>query len=267
MIPIGDSPRRTITPWVNYALVLVNIVVFVRMLGLETGFTGTTEEIRDAFDEQSATICYGFETAPTEADQFYCRWGFQPREFFDAAEGKEATQADRWNILFSLVSSMFVHAGLLHIAGNMLFLWVFGDNVEDRLGHIGYLLFYLVGGAIAALVQGAIDASSVVPVVGASGAVAAVLGSYLFFFPKATVTVVVPIFIILIPLPIPAVVMIGIWFLQNLLAGLAVIGNPASPSDGVAWFAHLGGFLFGAAATLFVFRPMIRKPTRYNVRR
>lgn len=266
MIPIGDSPRLSITPWVNYALLLINIVVFVRMLGLSTDLVGSPGDIRDAFDEQSGSVCYGFEAAPTEANRFYCEWGFQPREFFDAVAGEPATEADRWGVLFALISSMFVHGGFLHIVGNMLFLWVFGDNIEDRLGHIGYLLFYLVGGILATLVQGAMDPDSVVPVVGASGAVAAVLGSYLFFFPKASVTVVIPLFIILIPLPVPAVIMIGLWFVQNLLSGLAVIGNPALPSDGVAWFAHLGGFAFGALATLLVFRPILRKPPRYRER-
>ncbi len=265
MIPIGDSPRRLTTPWVNYALLLINIVVFVRMLGLSTEFEGTARQAATEINQQSAGICYGFETAPTEIDRFYCRWGFQPAEFLDTVAGDAgAAGPERRNILFSIISSMFIHAGLLHIAGNMVFLWVFGDNIEDRLGHIRYLLFYLIGGAIATLVQAAIDPGSVVPVVGASGAVAAVLGSYLFFFPKATVTVVVPLFIILIPLPIPAVLMIGFWFLQNLFSGLATLGNPELPSQGVAWFAHLGGFAFGALATLFVFRPLMRKPPRYR---
>ena len=133
----------------------------------------------------------------------------------------------------------------------MIFLWVFGDNVEDRLGHLTYLLFYLAAGVVAALVQGAVEPTSVIPIVGASGSVAGVLGAYLLFYPKATVYVVIPFFLLIfIPIPLPAVVMIGFWFLQNLLAGVASLGDAANPDTGVAWFAHLGGFAFGLLIAL-----------------
>ena len=131
----------------------------------------------------------------------------------------------------------------------MLFLWVFGDNVEDRLGHMVFLLFYLLGGAAASLAQTIADPNSVVPTVGASGAVAAVLGAYLWYFPRATVTVAL-LFFIFIPIPVPAVLLIGFWFVQNLLAGIATINNAAGADAGIAWFAHIGGFAFGFLVAL-----------------
>jgi membrane associated rhomboid family serine protease len=149
---------------------------------------------------------------------------------------------------------VYLHAGFLHILGNMLFLWVFGDNVEDRLGHLGYLLFYSAAGVVASLAQGVIDTDSVVPNVGASGAVAGVLGAYIVYFPKATVTTLIPIAIILIPFPIPAWIMIGIWFLQNLLSGFATLATVDAGDGGIAFFAHIGGFVFGAVVVLLFLR-------------
>lgn len=254
MIPIGDSTRSRTTPWVTYAIILVNVAIFVWMLTLSTSLPASqAAQVRD-FREQTESVCYGFRTLPTEVDRFICRWGFQPDEFLDNAKGEsEAPGSSRIEVLLSIVTSMFLHAGWLHILGNMLFLWVFGDNIEDRLGHARYLLFYLLAGTAAALVQASVDPGSVVPVVGASGAVAGVLGAYLVYFPRATISVVIPFFVLIfIPLPVPAVVMIGIWFLQNLLAGLATVSDAATPDSGVAFFAHIGGFLFGVVvAALF----------------
>lgn len=256
VIPIGDSTRSRTTPWVTYAIILLNVVVFVRMLTLSTSLPATqAAQVRD-FQEQTASVCYGFRTLPTELDRFICQWGFQPDEFFDNVNGESsAPEANRWEALLSIVTAMFLHAGWLHILGNMLFLWVFGDNIEDRFGHARYLLFYLVAGIAAGLVQGFVDPGSVVPVVGASGAVAGVLGAYLVYFPRATIRVVIPFFVLIfIPLPVPAVVMIGVWFLQNLLAGLATISDAATPDSGVAFFAHIGGFLFGVAVAVLLGR-------------
>ncbi|MCS7293978.1 MAG: rhomboid family intramembrane serine protease, partial [Dehalococcoidia bacterium] len=182
----------------------------------------------------------------------------------DAVEGALPQGSDRLAILFTIVTSLFIHGGWLHIVGNMLFLWIFGDNVEDRFGHLGYLAFYVLAGVAANVVQAAIDPNSLVPVVGASGAIAGVLGAYLVMFPTAIVHVLVPVFIFfVVPIPVPAVVMIGIWFLQNLLAGFATLGSAATPDAGVAWFAHIGGFLFGLAfAALFAPSPR-RAPPSY----
>ena len=253
MIPIADSPSRRTRPWVNYTLIALNLVAFIWLLTLSTAFTGTFRSAqRDALD-QAAGACYTLLTPPTELNEAYCNLGFQPREFFDVVSGDDLLVAspNRLLIVFSILTALFIHGGWLHIAGNMIFLWVFGDNVEDRLGHLTYLLFYLAAGVVAALVQGAVEPTSVIPIVGASGSVAGVLGAYLLFYPKATVYVVIPFFLLIfIPIPLPAVVMIGFWFLQNLLAGVASLGDAANPDTGVAWFAHLGGFAFGLLIAL-----------------
>ncbi|MCC6381368.1 MAG: rhomboid family intramembrane serine protease [Dehalococcoidia bacterium] len=256
MIPIGDSPRPQRTAYVNYALIALNVAVFLYMLTLATAVPKDQRQANAEFRQQESGVCYTFPGAPSDLERFYCRWSFQPKEFFDNVRGDLAVpNVDRGQVWLSILTSLFLHAGWLHILGNMLFLWVFGDNVEDRLGHAGYLVFYLLAGVVASLLQGAIDATSVVPVVGASGAIAGVLGAYIVYYPRATISVVIPFFILIfIPLPVPALVMIGLWFLQNLLAGFATIGQAGTPDSGVAFFAHVGGFLFGMFAVLLFLR-------------
>ena len=254
MIPIGDSTRRRRTPWVNYALILANAAAFVWLLTLSTDLIeGSRAQQIGASRDLAEGSCYGLLMAPTEVNEVYCEWGFQPKEFFDVLRDEpEVADPNRAQILLSILVSTFIHAGWLHFLGNMLFLWVFGDNVEDRMGHAAYLVFYLVAGIVAALIQAVADVDSIIPTVGASGAVAGVLGAYLLLFPRATIYVVIPFFILIfIPLPIPAVVMIGIWFLQNLLSGVATLGDAATADESVAWFAHIGGFLFGTLIALF----------------
>jgi membrane associated rhomboid family serine protease len=266
LIPIGDSPKTTLIPWVNYGLILANIVAFVYMLGLSGAWPVNPREQLNQIRSQAAGPCYGFEAPPTDRDRFFCEWSFQPKEFFDNLTGQlDVANPDRVQILLSVVTSLFLHGGWLHILGNMLFLWVFGDNVEDRLGHAGYLAFYLLGGIVATMVQGLADATSVVPVVGASGAVAAVLGAYIVYYPRATVNVVIPFFILIfIPIPVPAIVMIGLWFVQNLLGGFATVGATATPNEGIAWFAHIGGFLWGMATVWLFLRRIGRRPPRWG---
>lgn len=264
MIPVGDTPRTRSFPWVNYALIAANVLVFLYTLSLATDLAPTRAQRLAEFQAQTEGVCYGFAAEPTAVNAFYCRWGFQPREFFDAVAGTLGAGHDRLAILLTILTSLFVHGGWLHIAGNMLFLWIFGDNVEDRLGHLPFLAFYLLGGVAANVVQASIDPASLVPVVGASGAIAAVLGAYLVLFPTAVIHVLFPVFVFfLVPIPIPAVVMIGLWFLQNLLAGFATLGAAATPDAGVAWFAHIGGFLFGFVfAALFAREPRRAPPQR-----
>jgi membrane associated rhomboid family serine protease len=260
MIPVGDSPRTTITPWVNYALILANVAVFLYMLTLSNAVPLRTTPFGAVPVTPSADSCYGNLAPATDVDGFICKWAWQPKEFFDNLRGtSDVSRPDRPVIILSILTALFIHAGWLHILGNMLFLWVFGDNVEERLGHGVYLLFYLLAGIAASLVQGFIGVNSTVPVLGASGAIAGVLGAYIVWYPRATVKVVIPFFfLIFIPLPIPAFVMIGLWFLQNLLSGVASINSVSSPDAGVAFFAHVGGFLFGLATALV----FLRKPAR-----
>lgn len=256
MIPIGDNTRSRRTPWVNYTFILINVAVFVYVLTLSTQPSLVRGERADDFITQRDTVCYGFESRPTEVDSFYCRWSFQPREWFDNLQGESQVGEPRnWDVLITIVTAMFLHAGWLHIGGNMLFLWVFGDNVEDRFGHALYAVFYLFAGVVASVIQGAVDPGNLVPVVGASGAVAGVLGAYIVWFPGATVFAIFPVFFF-IPLPVPAVIMIGLWFVQNLFAGYATLGSAGTPDAGVAWFAHIGGFVFGFLLVLFFVRDL-----------
>ncbi len=150
----------------------------------------------------------------------------------------EAITHGAW--LHGLFTHMFLHAGLMHIAGNMLFLWVFGDNLEDQLGHFGFLLFYLAGGLAAAAAQILADPGSAIPMVGASGAIAAVMGGYLLLFPRARVDLLVIFFVIYKIFTIPAFVVLGLWFALQLFNSLG------GAADGVAYWAHAGGFIAGA---------------------
>ena len=145
--------------------------------------------------------------------------------------------------VITLFTSMFMHGGLMHIIFNMWFLWIFGDNKESVLGHKRYVLFYLLCGVGAALAQIQINTGSQIPMVGASGAIAGVLGAYLIRFPRATVHVLVILIIFITFIRVPAMVVIGIWFLSNLTAGLGTLG--IEETGGTAWFAHLGGFVSG----------------------
>jgi membrane associated rhomboid family serine protease len=250
VIPVGDSNRIRSTPWVTRLIILANVVLFLYMFTLpsDPDVVGTNRRGQDLAEVfRDIPNCYGLETFDTEADRFICKYAFQPKEFFDTVSGDSGLNGEeRRSALLAIIASMFMHGGWLHIIGNMLFLWVFGDNIEDRLGHAVFFLFYLLAGMVAAFIQGMIDPQSVVPILGASGAVAGVLGAYLVWFPGATIRVVIPFFILIfIPIPIPAWIMIGVWFLQNLLAGYATIADAAAPGQSVAWFAHIGGFLFG----------------------
>ena len=145
--------------------------------------------------------------------------------------------------VITVFTSMFMHGGLMHIIFNMWFLWIFGDNIESVLGHKRYVLFYLICGMGAALAQIQVNAGSQIPMVGASGAIAGVLGAYLIRFPRATVHVLVILIIFITFIRVPALVVIGIWFLSNLTAGLGTLG--VEETGGTAWFAHLGGFVSG----------------------
>jgi len=180
----------------------------------------------------TAVWIYEITLPPVLLDAFIYAYGFVP--------------ADILSRPWTLITHMFLHGGWLHIIGNMLYLWVFGDNVEDRLGHIKYVVFYLVSGIGAALLQGAVAfafGNPNIPLIGASGAIAGVLGAYMYYFPTAKVYGFIPAGIFLIPVEWPAAVFIGFWFLFQILNGLLFL--PFASMGGVAWFAHIGGFLIG----------------------
>jgi membrane associated rhomboid family serine protease len=210
MIPIRDTLRARRTPLVNYAVIALCAAAFAREIA-----AGADVE---AFVHEHALV-------PRTFVSMVARHGV-----FDLA------------LYAPFVTSMFLHASLVHFAGNMLFLWVFGDNVEDRMGHAGYALFYLLGGVAAGAAHVFANPGSVVPTVGASGAIAAVMGAYLWLYPRAHVHTLVIFFFMVRVVAVPALVWLGMWFLFQLVAGAA---ESAAGEGGVAWWAHIGGFAFG----------------------
>jgi membrane associated rhomboid family serine protease len=246
VIPVGDFVRRSTTPYVNWTLIAINALVFLYTLTLSTIPNQTIGPF-----------------AISQADLFYYHWGFMPPCLADYLG--IATNANPREVAllcptdgrepFQIFTAMFMHAGWGHIAFNMLFLWIFGDNVEDRLGHYRYLFFYLLCGLVASIVQAYFTLDTVIPNVGASGAIAGIMGAYLVLYPRARVEVIVfPLFFF--PFIIPAVVLMAVWFLTQLLSGLAEISRTTAGS-GVAWWAHVGGFAAGAL-TMLLTRP--RRP-------
>jgi membrane associated rhomboid family serine protease len=144
-----------------------------------------------------------------------------------------------------VLTSMFMHASIIHIAGNMLFLWIFGNNVEDAMGPVKFMLFYIAGGLAALALQVAVSPNSTAPTIGASGAIAAVLGAYVVLYPRARVLTLVFIILFFTVIELPAIVMLGIWFAEQAIFGAVGLTRPVGGSGGVAYFAHVGGFLFG----------------------
>jgi len=233
-----DNSDRLTTPWVNYGIIALNIFVFVvlQRLGSNDSFT------------------YSFSTVPAEI--------LQGRDIVTPSQTVEyAGQAMRipglgptpGSVYFTLLTSMFMHGGIAHIAGNMLFLWIFGDNIEDRLGHVKYVIFYLLCGIIASLshvfatgVLATDQSSLLVPSLGASGAISGVLGGYILLHPKRRVTVILFRFLT----DVPAYVAIGIWFVFQLISGLGMLGG-GSQQGGVAYAAHIGGFIAGLVLIKF----------------
>lgn len=249
MIPIHDNVRSRTFPFVNVTLIAINVAVFFYELWL-------------AQDQIAPGL--------TELDRFIFDWGNIPACAFDAlgwdqSLSARATQlcAQQPQPVLSVFTAMFIHGGWLHLIGNMLFLFIFGDNVEDSMGHVLYAIFYLLVGVIAAAAHGLIGQDDLVPAIGASGAIAGVMGAYIVLFPRATVAVIIPIFFF-IPFPLPAFLLIGVWFLFQVFTGVAGLGVEAvGASGGVAYFAHVGGFVAGAIlVNLFAVHRGRSRPTR-----
>jgi membrane associated rhomboid family serine protease len=196
-----------------------------------------------------------------ELEAFVRTWGFVPARHFAMAELNPEDWVGRYLPIFT---SMFLHGGWLHLLGNMLYLYIFGDNVEDRLGHLRYLVFYLACGVGAALVHAHLAPDSTIPTVGASGAISGVLGAYFVLFPYARVYTLVPfVFVFLGVVEIPAGVYLGLWFAMQLLNGAVGLAVPVEVSGGVAWWAHIGGFAMGTAvASLLLIRRRERRRWR-----
>lgn len=239
MIPIKDNIPSSITPVVNYALIGACTLAFLGQLAGESGVLIERYGMIPARISDPAEPVYVTEQVAVRT-QFGVRLHEQQRP---AAEPPFSP----W---FTLLTCIFLHGGWMHFLGNVWFLYIFGDNVEDRLGHWGYLAFYLLSGVAASAAHLGTNWSSTVPTIGASGAIAGVMGAYFLLHPKAMVLTVVPIFFFIEVLVLPAYFFLGIWFLLQFFQGTMAI--TATEAGGVAWWAHIGGFVagLGAAAAL-----------------
>ncbi|MBI4634916.1 MAG: rhomboid family intramembrane serine protease [Candidatus Rokubacteria bacterium] len=235
MLPLKDDLPSRATPVVTVGLIVLNVLAFLYQLSLETG---------------------AGPGAAREAQAFVVEFGTIPCRLTGACQAPD----DFPHPLVTIFTAMFLHGGLFHVGGNMLYLWIFGNNVEDTLGHGRFLLFYLLSGVAAALGQTAVNPTSSVPMIGASGAVSGVLGGYLILFPHATVLTLVTFGFFIRFVHIPAVLVLGFWIVVQFLNGLVTFSAAAAGRGdvgGVAWFAHIGGFLAGIVL-LFLLRPRPR---------
>lgn len=222
MLPLQDTIRSRSLPLMNWTLIILNLAAFLFVVS------------RGRF-----------------ADAWVATFGLVPARFL--------FHLDLGNIL-TLFTSMFLHGGWAHLLSNLLALWIFGDNVEDRMGSRRYLLFYLMCGVVAALVHIAFNPTSPIPTIGASGAISGVLAAYLIYFPTARVITLVPLFFLPWFVEIPAILYLGLWFISQLFNGLFAVVTDAQALGGVAWWAHIGGFVAGLVlAPLFARRRYVRR--------
>jgi membrane associated rhomboid family serine protease len=239
IFPIGDdNSDRTITPLVNYLLIAINVLVFVFLQGM-----GSNDKFTYAYSTVPQEIVTGRDvvTAPQVIEDPASGQRFQ-------APGLEPTPG---SVYLTLLTSIFMHGGWMHLFGNMLFLWIFGDNLENTLGHGRYLIFYLVCGLAASLAHVfstvAFGDNQLVPSLGASGAISGVLGGYILLYPHNKVRVIM----LRILTSVPAFVAIGLWFVFQLINGLGVFGRGSQGGGGVAYAAHIGGFIAGLVLIKF----------------
>ena len=238
MIPLGDPDvQRQTVPFVTIGLIAVNVVAFLYQLSLSD------------LDQHIFIFKNGVIPSELTSDGEFARW---------LTPGGDVDIASPFGTWTTVFTSMFLHGGFMHIIFNMLFLWVFGDNVEDRLGHVKYLLFYLGAGLAATWTQVAINPDSQVPMVGASGAIAGVLGAYIITYPFSRINTVVMYFFITF-VRIPALYFLGIWFLLQLLSGWGSLGPQTASTGGVAYFAHIGGFVAGVMM-MATYKLVMRQP-------
>ncbi len=226
MIPLKDMTSRRSFPVATLLLIIANVIVFIHQVTLP----------------------------PAAAEAFIRTYGLVPAKIQMALAGRHYTLEQAFIPMFTC---MFLHGGILHILGNMWFLWIFGGNVEDRMGPLAYPLFYMICGIGSGLSQTAFSWGSHIPSIGASGAISGVLGAYIVFFPRSRILTLIPLFIIWFTWRIPAVIFIGIWFAVQFLSGLGSLG--AASMGGIAWWAHVGGFLLGMLLARTFWRSMPRQ--------
>jgi membrane associated rhomboid family serine protease len=255
VIPLKDNIPTDRFPFVTVALILANVIVYILAIrhgGSLISGPDTQEVVK------YGAIPFGL-THPGD----HCG-------IVNTAAGQAIGCTSRplpntiptWETIFT---AMFMHASILHIGGNMLFLWIFGNNVEDAMGPVKYLAFYILGGIAALALQVAIDPSSPTPTLGASGAIAAVLGGYILLYPRARVLTLVFIILFFTVIELPALVVLGIWFAEQAVFAAANLTNPAGGGGGVAYFAHVGGFIFGLITVRLLATRRKQVPPRFPV--
>jgi membrane associated rhomboid family serine protease len=225
MIPLRDDNPTTTTPFVMVGLVVACTVVFFHEITL----------------------------GPQAGERFIYRYGAIPAVIFGLEKLPAKVMA--MPAYITLITSIFLHGGFMHLIGNMLYFWIFGNNIEDAMGHVRFLFFFLLCGVIAAMSHAAFDPASTVPMIGASGAISGILGAYLLLFPRAHVMVLLPLGFFFWRMNVPAGIVLGFWFIFQILSGSVSVGNAGG---GVAFFAHIGGFVAGMVLIGFFKHPSVR---------
>jgi membrane associated rhomboid family serine protease len=243
LFPIKDNIPTLRFPVITVVLIVLNCVSYF-FLQKKSGidFSGNSLDQSDLAH---------YSAIPYELTHWGKECDFDPTAGGVVCEGQPGTTGSaspQLPPLVTIFTSMFTHGGLLHLGGNMLFLWIFGNNVEDAMGRVRFIIFYLLGGIAALALQSVIDPSSTAPTLGASGAIAAVLGGYIILYPRARVLTVVFIILFFTLIEVPAIVVLGFWFLEQVLFGALGLTDPTGGGGGVAYFAHIGGFIFGLVA-------------------
>ena len=248
MFPIKDNIPTDRFPVVTVAIIIANVVVY--FLLQKGGLHGPSEQ---------GVVDYGFFPYELSHPGSHCAIVGQG---IGCSETAFTDQPATWITPFT---SMFMHGGLLHLGGNMLFLWIFGNNVEDSMGRVKFALFYVLGGLAAVAAQTLVEPDAAVPTIGASGAVAAVLGGYILLYPRARVLTLFFIILFFTIVEIPATLVLGLWFAEQILFGAIDLTNPTGGGGGVAYFAHIGGFAFGLLTIKLFARHVKSVPPRFPV--
>ncbi|HVF76821.1 MAG TPA: rhomboid family intramembrane serine protease [Solirubrobacteraceae bacterium] len=234
MFPLKDNIPTDRTPYVTIAFIVINVLAY---FVLQRGgiLSGPSDSGVLDYGAIPYEITHPGKECALAGEQIAC----------EGQPGVAGEAPDQPATILTVFTSMFMHGSLLHLGGNMLFLWIFGNNVEDSMGHVKFVVFYLLGGLAAVLAQTAIDPDAAIPTIGASGAVAAVLGGYILLYPRARVVTIIFIVFFFTILELPAMLVLGLWFLLQLFYGAAEVATPAGGGGGVAYFAHIGGFALG----------------------
>jgi membrane associated rhomboid family serine protease len=242
LFPLKDNIPTERFPLVTVALIFINVFVYLFVQN-KTGIDFSGNSLNQAQLANYAAIPYEFTHWGKE-----CAYSSTAGVICQGQPGVTGTAPSQLPTALTAFTAMFTHAGLLHLGGNMLFLWIFGNNVEDSMGRVKFIIFYLLGGLAALALQIAVGPNSTAPTLGASGAIAAVLGGYILLYPRARVLTAIFIILFFTLIEVPATVVLAIWFVEQVLFGVWGLTDPTGSGGGVAYFAHIGGFAFGLLA-------------------